>query len=485
MSVSIFSAFYRTLCVHRKLAVIATAVAGLALGLWLYALSHSVRSPPTLGQLIRDLGKRDTPFHNAWQDLWTLLPSAVTSWMPSLKPRPAVEVRRAAAQGLGDFGAGAVRAIPALLRALEDPDPEVAAGALQALQNLGSAADVAGDAIFEFFNDPAHDSGVGFPLLRAHAAGAMAAIRPHDERVVAALLDVALRHRTPELRVSMIASLSTIRPAPATLVPALITLLRYPDGTVQLAAISALGSLGPEAKAAVPELMALFGEEAKAAAQPQPNPAALQARVWGQSNSPPVPPPGIRRPPPLPAAPALPVGKGQFKSAVRAGTAVASVTALYQALPRFPRPNVGFLRGPIIDTLGKIGPDAKAALPLLEDAAGPKWSYQSAVFAKWQIDGNTPAAVRSFSTLLESDSSIQTRSQALGYLARLGPEAAPVLCRALDDPQLSIRVGAADALGNLGAAAKSALPKLQTLRQTDPKFAVRRAAEVAVRKIQP
>ena len=60
----------------------------------------------------------------------------------------------------------------------------------------------------------------------------------------------------------------------------------------------------------------------------------------------------------------------------------------------------------------------------------------------------------------------------------------PALVEALDDQEADVRISAAIGLGQLGPAAKDAIPKLEPL-QSDPNARLREAARVALSRIAP
>lgn len=82
----------------------------------------------------------------------------------------------------------------------------------------------------------------------------------------------------------------------------------------------------------------------------------------------------------------------------------------------------------------------------------------------------------------EADLACQVAAQEA--LTTLGAPAAPALIEALRSPVTNQRNGAANALGNMGAAAEGALPSLKDLTN-DASENVRKAAADAVKKIKP
>jgi hypothetical protein len=86
---------------------------------------------------------------------------------------------------------------------------------------------------------------------------------------------------------------------------------------------------------------------------------------------------------------------------------------------------------------------------------------------------------------------LEVREAAIVALARLGaadeetpPQVIPALRVALDDAEAGLRAGAAAALGEIGAKAKEAIPRLQSRYRSDPNHVVRREARWALKKIR-
>ncbi|MFI5457847.1 MAG: HEAT repeat domain-containing protein [Isosphaerales bacterium] len=131
-------------------------------------------------------------------------------WAPGTNSVP---LAVAAAAALGNFGAEARGAVPDLIKRLSDPDPRVRDGAAMALGRIGPAAAAA----------------------------------------VPALIDAIKCDRPGEPSTSAIEALQQLDPAEA--VSVLIDMLRDPDVDRRSTAAIALGALGPQADAAIPDLI--------------------------------------------------------------------------------------------------------------------------------------------------------------------------------------------------------------------------------------
>lgn len=122
-------------------------------------------------------------------------------------------------QTLGRIGPSAAEAVPALVRAMEKPGKYGVRSILETLDRIGSAARAAAPAVCRVLKS-------GSDNERAAAAQTLGALRASGTETVAAL----------------------------------VAALRDPSEHVRLKAVYALDSLGPAAKAAVPELRRLLGE---------------------------------------------------------------------------------------------------------------------------------------------------------------------------------------------------------------------------------
>jgi HEAT repeat protein len=141
--------------------------------------------------------------------------------------------------------------------------------------------------------------------------------------------------------------------------------------------------------------------------------------------------------------------------------------------------------------LAKIGPNAKAAVPALVKALEQHADREAfgAVYALGRIG---PAAVSAKPALLKA---VEDKDESLALvsawaLARIEPQSAecakktvPVLIKGLGDSEPQFRLGAVEALGQLGALAKNAKTALETAAAKDADANVRKAAADAVTAI--
>jgi HEAT repeat protein len=227
------------------------------------------------------------------------------------------------------------------------------------------------------------------------------------------------------------------RISPAT-VPALIQVLQDPEKEVRQAAISALGGVGAEAAAAVPDLVALL---------PQDGPRGLHV----------VRPLGAIGP--------------------------AAVPALIQAL----RGRDADVRSRAAQVLGLIGPEAQAAAPtLVEVLRDPEARVRvRAAEALWQI-AQDPAGVALLPAVLGGEDGVLRRDAArcLGQMGPAARPAVPALVEALRDADDVTRVLVAEVLGRIGPGAAAAVPALaEALREPDDPIS--RTAAGALEQIGP
>jgi HEAT repeat protein len=138
--------------------------------------------------------------------------------------------------------------------------------------------------------------------------------------------------------------------------------------------------------------------------------------------------------------------------------------------------------------LGRIGPQAKAAVPGLTEALEDKdWKVRRQ--AVWALGAIGPDAKEAISSLIHAleDRKTDVRKEvarALGYIGLRANEVVPALIGALKDPDADVRYRAAFALGEFGPKAKAAVPALIDALN-DPDEVVRRNAPQALGEIGP
>ncbi len=266
----------------------------------------------------------------------------------------------------------------------------------------------------------------GQPITQA----AMPAVGHDPQPLLRALTDPSEARRVAAAR-----ALATLGDAGALAAPALARALDDPSHAVRVAAAWALGDSGPGGTSAVPRLRALLED-------PDPLQRAGAAHALGEIGD--------------AAKPAVQQLIAHFAdgdehvrwSAADAVGKLKPETADLAPLLRLLRDASGPGRGLAAEALGRVGPEARAAVPQLIEAA--------------------------------FDTRVDVRWRAVWALGRMGPAAAaavPLLRRALQDPELRWR--AAEALGGIGAGAVDSLPDLVALLG-DPSSSVRWRAASAL-----
>lgn len=200
------------------------------------------------------------------------------------------EVRERAAEALGHFGAAAV---PALVQALEDPDPEARSGTVEAPGRMNLAAQEAIPELAHALRNAteaqeaarlafslAQFGAQAVPVLieilkdtntqpvgRGAVAFFLSQIRPVEKNVVEAM-GRALGDPHEWVRFSACRGLTALGPdAKHTLLHLVLALSSDTEPTVRGCAAEALGAIGPEAKEAVPALRrAMFDQRIRESA---------------------------------------------------------------------------------------------------------------------------------------------------------------------------------------------------------------------------
>ena len=316
--------------------------------------------------------------------------------------------------------------------------------AIPFLDALPGVADL-GDAAFHDYDhfSPAGARRVAEQILDAHllpeqpgtATPAGPAAAPagigHDPRpLVQALLDPSEARRVAAAR-----ALATLAEAGAVAAPALVRALDDPSHAVRVAAAWALGDIGTGGTSAVPRLRALLED-------PDPLLRAGAAHALGEIGD--AAKPAVRQ---LIARFADGDEHVRWSAADAVGKlkpGTGDLPPLLRLLTDAPGPG----RGLAAEALGRIGPEARAAVPELIETA--------------------------------FDTRADVRWRAVWALGRMGPAAAaavPLLRRTLQDPDLRWR--AAEALGGIGPGAVDSLPDLVALLR-DPSSSVRWRAASAL-----
>jgi HEAT repeat protein len=270
--------------------------------------------------------------------------------------------------------------------------------------------------------------------------------------------------KSPERRRAALLAVELIGPqrSPRVL-PAILSALRDdPDERIREAAAAALGRLGERLYARAAE-----GEQVRFAGPRNDLIAALRTDKSGR----------VRE------AAALALGK------VAAADAAPAVPALAAAL-RDAHPGA---RAAAADTLRRLGPEAKEAVPALQEAladrAGDKATRAQAALALGNVgEPAAPALPAVVAVLEDAGAPPEVRRACAETLGRLGPgaDAAGKLGAALASrgADVELRRAAAGALDRFGPEARPALPALRQALKDDDRF-VRSLALHAVGRLGP
>lgn len=379
----------------------------------------------------------------------------------ALKDRK-VEVRRQAADALGWIGPPAREAVPALIAVLKDEEAKVAKRACQALSFIGDAR--AAPPLLEIVRSDREE-------LHAEAGQALWRLGAKAEQILPSLLSLAhgLKDKTAPAR----ALLASFGPRA---VPILVKTLRDDEPARRETAAEVLGRIGPPARLAVPDLLAALQDKsptvallaAGALAEIDPTRAGpavpLLIHALGEPSTALVLAnigPDARA-----AVPALIASLKPDKDAAngalrRAGTRLAlarigtpAVSALIEAL-KDKREGVAPLAG---EALGWILPPPKQAVPALRQALKSDRPHAGIyAHALGQLGSLAQAAVPDLTELLADPAGRPEAAVALVRIdAKQGEKVVPLLIKDLQETEEKQRQAAVLALARLGPAAAPA-----------------------------
>jgi serine/threonine protein kinase/HEAT repeat protein len=353
----------------------------------------------------------------------------VGSLVAVLKGDKEPSVRQSAAKALGVMGAFAKESAgPALIGALADSDKDVRLAAAESLGGMEVAASDVPDLVKALKHQDME--------VRKFAAQALGNLGPQARGVVPDLIEAS---KTGDTQVSgaAIVALGQVGADAKTAVPTIIEALNKKE-TRDLA-IVALGKIGPDAKAAVPELTKnLKTKEAQ----------GLVIEALG-------------------------------KIGTQAKSAVPDLADLLKDSDKELKPA-------IITALGRMGKDAKAAVPAIGSCLSPDDRETSiqALGLLAELGPDAKDAVGDIIALFVDENlrpDNKLRSEAVHTLARIGKPAVPKLIQSLGNPNRYMKAGVIEALGDIGPAAKDALPTIRRLANNPDPIISRPAARAAAK----
>jgi HEAT repeat protein len=348
------------------------------------------------------------------------------------------DVRREVLICLGHIGPDA-KSLPAITAQLDHKDDSVKAAAVFAIAKMGPEAAPALPKLEQQLTTTNE-------LLQTVAAWAVARIQPNNAAALDKSLPIlvqSLTRKDAAVRTAALRALLDLRPGPDRVLPVLHRILENADPAQLDEALDALATIGEPALPGI--TLALKRPESRLRA----------VSILGRMGP-------------------------------KAASAVPALLEVYQD------PTAGgSLRREVVHTLGAIGPAAAAAVPALAAALEDPDSRlrHNAGIALGRIGKPAASAAPALEKALAvPDDEYLTLVCAWALLKvqpddlKLRARTIPLIAKALGDAEPTVRRGAAEALGALGADAKVAVPNLQKLLQ-DPDPSVREAAQAALAKI--
>ena len=370
---------------------------------------------------------------------------------------------------LRGIGPKAKAAVPALMKKLNDSDPDIRREVVLALGAMGQAAMPALPKIAASLDDEFVRGAATFVLgelgnippdvekkIRDNATSenkslstvslwALAKVHPENKtlrREVTETFVERLKDADPVVRVVAARALAALPPEPQITIPIFENAFKDADATTVRHALDALATLGAPAvpnlisilekhKELRPEIACVLGQMGPVAA---PATDAL-AKLTGDDN--------------LSVATEAALALGRIGPAAKG-----AVPVLYSNLQK-----KGANAHAIILALGKIGPDAAVAEPLIRKAMASK-------------NGSLAVTASMALTRIHPQSS------------QVAAEVIPVLVACLSDTLPETRKAAAESLGSIGAKADNVVAALKKTSENDPDKTVRKAAAKALKSVQ-
>ena len=413
-----------------------------------------------------------------------------------------IEARRTALETLAKLGPKASSAIPALIKLAEGmeaapsqpDDSNLAYLTFKTIHEVGNGDDpLLVDALVRMLKSKNGDQ-------RARAVGALESLKPPPKGVVPALVDAmkdphpvvrriacdalgryhgsegetalqallaAMGDRDFWVRINAGRSLASRGEAAAEAIPPIIRLLRTEDRNLRSQAAEILGKFGPSARVASAALLVALDDEKdhvrKSVEKALNAVSPIESKTADE------------------ALEALRQGDISRRLAavcdlVRPGSTArqeippkALVEALRMALGD-PAPDV---RATAAAALGRLGRQAEEAAPALL-AAMKEETPEVRILSATSLGRVAPGDEKAIETLglaLTGDPDVDVRNAAASGLGAMGPQAAaaaPVMIRALNDRDGTVRVHVIVALGRIGPADGSVATALKTIAEQDP-----------------
>ncbi len=363
--------------------------------------------------------------------------------------------------------------MPALTKALDSANAELRWRSARALGAIGKDAAAAAPALVKHLS-------AAEPAMRTQCVAALGKIGVSDEKSIAAITKCVVDEE-PHVRRAAIQSLRRLKPDPKLIIPSLLQVIHDAQPDVAMSAMAALADMGETAVPALTDalsdkssrhwaavVLAEIGPKAAAAApalaelvkDPEPE-VRMQALIaLGQIGG-----TGAKS-----AVPAIIDALQDSEPAVRYGAAFALGKLRAQeaadALDKLTKSDDATLKLVAVWAMARIHPDDPAAVRSAMEAIAeairsedPQLS-RTAARALSELDGSGTSLTPAIKAALdEMDPTVI--EHVMEALAKVGPEAVPVLTVALTDAKTC--AAAVRALGQIGPAAKAAAPGLTAL----------------------
>lgn len=353
----------------------------------------------------------------------------------------------------------AFEAIPVLIEALKDSDPDTRDAVQGALAAIGEEAVIPLTAAMKSSDSTVrkHATDIlgtigrmenrvvpsltaaladGDSNVRRAAAKALALFGPSAKDSVPALV-ILLGDESLDVRVNAAGALERIAPGKTEALNLLVELLE--NEQIRVEAAAAIGSIGARAKQAVPGLIGTF--------------AASSARV------------------------------GEAKA--RQGDPIKPGTSEFRSLNQLLWPE-DYFRANVAIALGKVGSAAVPAVPILAEALSDDadWVRSHAASALGKIGPSAKSALPELiAAMKDSDQNVRKNSaDALGEIDPEDGSVITILIQALNDEETDVRVNAVNGLAKVRSKRTAVIEAMSRAVQ-DPKHKVRLAAIAAIRRL--
>jgi HEAT repeat protein/S1-C subfamily serine protease len=423
---------------------------------------------------------------------------AVPDLIQVLKKEADGGVRRQAVEALNKIGVPEKKDLQLLTAGLSDTNSDVRGYAATALGKLGREGRIYIADLLKAKKDT--DSSVRQAVIRS-----LGQVGRIDKEIVMDALKEGLKDNDKDVRVAAAESIVLLGPS-AQDIPVLKDCLKHPDSEVQIAGARALWGLGPEAKDAVAPLMEALNSSKDdqvrgaivttlgqiGAASKSAVPAILETMKVKEIRPKAILALAKIGPEAKEAVPVLTANLEDRDSRIMAIKALGeigkeakvAVTKMTQLLAERDKD----LRLTILTALKEMGPAAKEAVPAIGNCLDFKDKEVSlqALEVLGGLGPDAKAAVGDIIRLfLDEDTSPTNtlRGKAVDTLAKIGKPAVQRVHQALKQSNKFVRIGAAQALGQIGPDAKEATSSLRQMSNS-PDPLLHQAADDALFKIQ-